>query len=318
MLDSKFKGKQSEQDHQQTLVELIDRFSEYMRVNRGYNTYRNTNSALNHLKAFLKIKKNLKASPDHIDQDLYDNFRIYLISLRQKNNTVVKHLTRFRVFTNWLNERGYTLSTIKYELKENDIEVIVLSEKEIDLLRDFELEDQRLIKVRDVFLFGCFTGMRYGDILALQKTDVFESDLRFLIQKKGNTTNHSIPILPDTRRILDKYKDYPGSQALPCMSNQKMNQHLKELMRTVGIDEEVTVAEKSGNGQINRLVKKKWELITCHTSRKTFTTMALSRGMGEAIIKEITGHSKNSKAFAKYYAVSDELKQKEMMKVFNS
>src|SRR5690606_22010734 len=152
--------------------------------------------------------------------------------------------------------------------------VIVLSEREIDQLRDFDLEDQRLIKVRDVFLFGCFTGMRYGDIKALQKTDVFENDLRFLIQKKGNTTNHSIPILPETRRILEKYKDYPGTQALPCMSNQKMNKYLKDLMMEVGIDEEITIAEKGGTGKITRVVKKKWELITCHTSRKTFTTMA--------------------------------------------
>ncbi len=316
MLDKHLKGKAHNPNAQIQVVPLLDQFLSHTQISKAHNTYRNTTSAVNHLKEFLEISKKTTVTTDKVDQNFIDDFRLFLVRKDQKNNTVVKNLARIRAFTTWLTDRGLKIQNLKFDLKENDIEVIYLSVSELDLLRKSVLIDEKLIRVRDVFVFGCYTGMRYGDIQALKKTDVYDDFIKFLIQKDGSTTNHSIPLVEETRSILLKYQNCPGDFALPCLSNQKMNQALKLLMQFIGLKDKVTIAIKGGDGIITRVVKEKWELITCHTSRKTFTTFALSKGMGEAFIKSITGHSKNSKSFAKYYAVSDDLKQKEMNKLF--
>lgn len=317
MLDVKLKGKGVVANEINRAKDAIQPFLDYTESNLAYNTYRNTKSALNHLSNFLHISRNTQLQIEDINQDIYEKFRAYLIKLGHKNNTVVKHLNRFKAFRTWLKEQGYSMLPIKSSLRENDIEVIVLTETELEQLKSAEFPDERSNKVRDVFIFGCYTSLRYGDILKLKKSDISKDGIRFLIEKQGGTVTHLVPLAPESRRILEKYKNYPGEQALPCYTNQKMNQYLKAVMLAAGLTEKITVAEKSGSGTIKRVVKEKWELITCHTSRKTFTTLALSKGMPEAVIKSITGHSKTSKAFSKYYTVSDKLKEQEMKKLFD-
>ncbi|WP_407428810.1 tyrosine-type recombinase/integrase [Arcticibacter sp.] len=317
MLDRRLKGKDINSVQHNEILPLLDQFLGYIKSNKANNTHRNTTSAVNHFKAFLQTKRLNNITTDKFDQSVLDAFRMFLIKKEQKNNTMVKNLARIRAFTTWVGDKGMKVPALKFELKENDIEVIYLTDAELELLKSFDITDYKLNRVRDVFVFGCYTGMRYGDIQSLQKTDVYNDYIKFLIQKDGSTKNHSIPLIELTKNILFKYKDTPGKLALPCLSNQKMNQAIKALMKLVGLNTKITIATKRGDGKIIREIKEKWELITCHTSRKTFTTMTLSKGMGEAFIKSITGHSKTSKSFAKYYEVSDELKRQEMSKVFD-
>lgn len=92
---------------------------------------------------------------------------------------------------------------------------------------------------------------------------------------------------------------------------------MKEVAKIVGLNSTVTIAEKTAYGNVREVEYTKSDLVTCHISRKSFITIALTLGMPEAVIKSISGHSKNSKAFSKYYHVVDDLKYQEMSRIFS-
>jgi integrase len=115
---------------------------------------------------------------------------------------------------------------------------------------------------------------------------------------------------------LAKYADWPGEEALPVISNQRMNNALKLICKEAGFDALVNIAEKQGNGRIVEKQHPLYELIGCHTCRKSFITISMRLGMQESVIKSISGHSKNSRAFTRYYDIVDGHKQAEMSRIF--
>jgi integrase len=174
-----------------------------------------------------------------------------------------------------------------------------------------------LERVRDFFIFGSFTGMRYGDIAGLKKDNVFKDHIKFFNQKSGNTQSLTVPLTPVSKSILEKYKSLPGEYALPSISNQKTNDALKLVAQYAGIDERIEIANKDAFGNIKKEHCPKHDLVTCHTSRKSFITIAMTLGMPESTIVSITGHAKGSKAFHKYYDVVNQTKFTQMAEIFN-
>lgn len=88
-------------------------------------------------------------------------------------------------------------------------------------------------------------------------------------------------------------------------------------MRHAGFNEVVTIAEMQGNGKIEEKQCQKWELIGFHTTRKSFITLAVASGTQEIVIKAITGHSKNSRAFGRYYTVPENVKEGAINNMFS-
>lgn len=296
------------------VTDVIKVFLESVRASKAHNTFRNTQTAVNHFKNFAGKRK---IQFTDIDRNFIDTFRKHLIAEGHLNNTVSKNLRVFRTFLNWCTQEGYyTGGDIKIDIKENPIDVIFLTYDEVQHLYNLEIQNPALARVRDVFVFGCFTGMRYSDMAKLRHTDVQANQIKFYITKGGHTVSQTVPLVTQSKEILDRYKGWPTEKALPVISNQKMNDALKEVAQLAGFDDLVTIAEKQGNGQIIETSYKKYELITCHTSRKSFITVSMMLGMPESVVKSITGHSKNSKAFARYYDIIDSHKHAEMNKVF--
>ena len=84
-----------------------------------------------------------------------------------------------------------------------------------------------------------------------------------------------------------------------------------------GLTDKIEIASKDAFGIINKQHFFKYELVSCHTSRKSFITIAMTLGMPESTIVSITGHAKGSKAFHKYYDVVNQTKFEQMNKIFN-
>jgi site-specific recombinase XerD len=113
-----------------------------------------------------------------------------------------------------------------------------------------------------------------------------------------------IPVKPIVRKILDKYTT-DGVLLMPrAISNQKMNDYIKDVVKAVGIKQTVEIVV-SESGRTKTKIFEKWQLVSSHTCRRSFATNALLSGMEKQRIMNITGHSKE-KDFDSYVCLTRE------------
>lgn len=156
-------------------------------------------------------------------------------------------------------------------------ELIYLTIEELKLIKETNLNSERLDKVRDVFMFSCVTGLNYVDLKRLSKDNFYEKGGVSWIRIKHAKTKleMNIPLDGIAIDILDKYKD--SNQLLPIISHQKLNAYLKEL------------AEKCN------IIKS----LTLRTAHTTFTILMLSCGYPRHVVSKMLGHVQ-SKSISKY------------------
>ena len=261
-------------------------------------------------------------SLDEIDDNLMLDYTIYLQdAIKMRNSTVAKSTDFVKWFLRWAANnkyyKGNAHDTFKPKLKGNDSvmnEIIYLGLDELNKLSEYEVPSHlpSLDRVKDVFLFCCYTSIRYSDVLKLRRKDIYEGYIR-VITKKTNTAL-KIELNKHSREILDKYKSFEFSddKALPVISNVKMNKHLKRLGQLAQLDQLVTRVYFIGNKRFEE-TKKKYELLTTHCARRTFVVTALQLGIPAEVIMRWTGHS-DHKSMKPYIAIVDELKKAEMTK----
>ena len=238
-----------------------------------------------------------------------------------KNSTIEKKLGFLTWFLNWSANKGFhevqDFRSFKPKLKTTQQLVVFLTQSEIRKLCDYSIpiEKKHLERVRDVFVFCCFTGLRYSDAKNLTKGDVKNEFFDVTTIKTADSLR--IEFNTVSKSILDKYKDIPiaNNRALPVISNQKMNDELKELCRMAGIDSEVRKTFYKGNERIDER-HPKYEVVSTHTGRKSFICNALALGIPVEVVMKWTGHD-DYKSMKPYIAVADEIKVREMAK-FNA
>ncbi|MFN3382067.1 MAG: site-specific integrase, partial [Runella zeae] len=174
---------------------------------------------------------------DTIDLDFYGDFTEYLTNKKQfAANNVGKYVQTLKVFLNEATAKGInTKSDYKsrrFKVVKENADSIYLSEKELQSLYEFDLsKNTRLERVRDLFIVGCWTGLRFSDLVSISPEHVRQGIITIEQSKTGFKV--IIPCHPIVRAIMDKYK---GS--LPrAISNQKMNDYLKELCKLSGMVE---------------------------------------------------------------------------------
>lgn len=235
-----------------------------------------------------------------------------------KNSTVYKYIQFLRVFLNWATRKGYNIKldyqSFRPNLKQAHNQPIYISQEEIHQLMDFKAPkgQERLEKIRDLFIFCCFSSLRWSDVCQLTRAHI-DGDAIVLIQKKTAQTVR-IELNKYTRTILEKYEDahMPGGLALPVMSNQKMNDALKILFKQAGLDKPITRTYFVGNKRVDE-VKPLYERVTTHVGRKTFVVIGLSNDISPYTITQWTGHFSLA-AMKPYMAIADKEKKNAMKK----
>jgi integrase len=144
----------------------------------------------------------------------------------------------------------------------------------------------------------------------LKREHIKNGEIKLTIQKTKEPL--TIPITPYSLFILAKY--YKLSKPLPIISNQKMNEYLKELCKIAEINEPIEIVRYRGVERI-AIVYPKYELIGVHTGRKTFATLSLEKGMSAERVMAITGH-KDYKSFQRYIKVTEQEKKVAMGKAW--
>lgn len=181
---------------------------------------------------------------------------------------------------------------------------ITLAER--NKLYDATIVIERLAQVRDIFIFQCLTGGRIGDLTKWTKSNINNGVLSYIAgkTKENKPKTITVPLTAKAIEILSRY-DLPDKKLLPFISDQKYNEYLKELFEAVGLKRIVTRQHPTTRDQENvRLC----DIVSSHMARRTFVGNMYGK-IDSGIIGSMSGHVPNSKAFARYHDVSQELQR---------
>ncbi len=228
------------------------------------------------------------------------------------NNTYFRNLGLFKTFMNWTLENGYTYKEDfrKFKKKERVItQQIALTLKDLQNLMEFKFSVKRLEKVRDVFVFACVTGMRFGELKLIERHNISADTIILKEEKDSDKSARNIPLNELAKYILRKY-----NYQLPLIANQKHNQYIKDVFKEMGYNQEVQKVTTRGKQNIRETMSF-YERISTHTARRTFITIMKRKGVSDKLIASITGH-KDMKTLNQYYQVDDEAKATTVKDVF--
>ncbi len=291
--------------------EAFDRWLEYSKQNNAYDTYRHRKSLRKFYTEF-QASENYNITFNNINLDLFDKLKKYGFNKRKyANNTFAKNIKTLKTFLAWAAERGYYsgIEHRKFKVSEKNITPITLTQNEFETLNNFEFTKEKHNKVRDIFCFGCLTGLRYSDLQQLRHEHI-RGDMEYLAKtmQKVKEPVH-VPLVGLSRKIIKRYQHQPVF-ILPRMSNQKFNDYLKEICELAGINAPVNIDRYIGN-RFYQETKPKYKVVTAHVSRKTFITLSFYLGMNIKVVQEITGINQE-KTLRKYLKIADEMKKTEM------
>lgn len=258
-------------------LKMLEKVTAKQIVKKTYERYVITrNKVENFMKKQYKV--NDKPLPE-LRLAFITEFEHYLLTVeRIQSNTAHKYIKNLKKIMNmavgldWIPSNPFNQFKCSYTNPEREI----LNQEELNLIMKKKLHSDRLIEVRDVFVFCCYTGFAYADVYEFAHDAVMKGlDGNFWLatarQKTG--TKESVPLLPIPFEIIEKYQDHEYckkyNKLLPVNSNQRYNAYLKEIVEICGI-------------------KKK---LTSHIARHTFaTTVTLANGVPIETVSSMLGH----------------------------
>lgn len=254
------------------------------------NTQRLYNTSQNYIRKFIEQEFGRK---DFYLQELDYNFVLkfehFLRTVKPKHyqqnlqhNAVMKHIKRLKKMISlayrmeWIDKNPFIKFQSTLEPREREF----LSAEDLSKIENKKLKLERLGRVRDLFIFSCYTGISFGDLVLLKPENLtigINGKLWIVTRRMKNGNSVKVPLLQKAVAIIEKYKTDVSCQVsgtlLPKISNQKVNQYLKEIATLCEVNKHVTF----------------------HLARHTFaTTVALSNGMPIETVSKILGHKKLS------------------------
>lgn len=285
-----------------TFFDVLDLFIEKSGQQNDWTkaTFSKFKTVKNHLQCFDE-----KLSFPALSEEKLIKYQLYLRDKAHlQNSTIKKQIKNLKWFLNWAVEKGYCTNTtyrsFNPKLKIADNQVVYLKKEELEKIRTFEIPPtkQYLDRIRDVFLFSCYTALRYSDVYRLKRSNVIDERIDFITKKTSDKLG--IKLSARAIQIMEKYNNhsFEDDKTLPVISNQKMNVYIKELCKLAKIESTITKVYFKGNKRIDQTFSKH-QLICTHTARRTFICNALANGMPPHAVMKITGH-KDFKAMQPY------------------
>lgn len=292
------------------VFDFIDRYIEDNKLTRVPGSLSVYKSMKNHLQAYQQQTK-IKVTFDKIDKSFFQSFQNFLVGRKKEvagkevpllnNITIAKQLSTLKTFLNYAKDCDIEVNGnySRFTIKKEELEVIHLTFDEFETLYKFDLtKNRKLDQVRDVFCFSCVTGLRYSDLFQLKREHLKKDQIRLKVKKTGQLL--IIDLNPYSYAILEKYSKM--AIPLPVISNQKMNDYLRELCQLAEINEPVQIVRNYGSRREENTYPK-YELVSCHTGRKTFATLSLEKGMSAEEVMKIGGW-KTYASFSRYLNIT--------------
>ena len=292
--------------------------STYTGKNFAPSTIVAINVCFNRIKE-LETKKRKTYDFDDIDMQFYRDFTAYLKSKGYNLNSLGKTIKVVKTVMRCAEEDGYhsnhNYMAHSFKAPKMDADAIYLTREEIQKITDLDLskEADGYELARDIFLIGVWTAQRVSDYNNLQREDIRKETIRSW-DEDGNMSERTvrtihitqqktgkkvvIPCNKELRKVLDKYPD-----KLPHLSEQKINDYMKEIGKKCGFEDMVDIRSSKG-GVMSTESFPKWQLIHTHTARRTGATLMFLSGMNVYDICKITGHS-NIKTLERYIKANE-------------
>jgi integrase len=261
----------------------------------------------NYLEIKKKSSKFASVTPTEVER-----FYLYLRKNLSHNyaNTTFK---RFKAMWRWCKDRIIEASgkDIGYPFKikaQGDIYGTPnwLSREEVRLLLNAELTGAKE-RIRDIFVFQSLTGCRVSDMVQLKKSNVYEGVLSYIPQKTKNKRAEVIrvPLSMIALSIVEKYANDDNEALLPFISPQKYNDRLKGLFKFLELSRPITRLNPHTN---ETEIVPLYRIASSHLARRTFVGRLYEADVKDSVIASMSGHAEGSKAFNRYRAVTEELK----------
>ncbi|WKB81745.1 site-specific integrase [Cellulophaga lytica] len=277
-----------EDNTSKTLNELLEYHTQKTSKTLSKGTLRNFKVTEGYLKKYLtSVLKTSDIYLKELDYKFIYDFSNYLHSFWPKNhpksmgnNTVMKHIQRFRKIITlgyhieWIDKDPFVRWKPTYEKRERPF----LTQTELSNIENHNFLIARLERVRDLFIFSCYTGIAYIDIMSLSQENIIKgidgNDWIFTSRQKTKEPV-KVPLLSKSCYLIEKYKNHPLTQEtntlFPKITNEKVNFYLKEIALATGLKKNLTF----------------------HMARHTFaTTVTLSNGVPIETVSKLLGHSK--------------------------
>ncbi len=262
--------------------------------------YRNT---INHILKFCELNNLPQPYTNTVDAEFCEEFVYYLQShCNHMQNTVKGQMERLHAMLQKACNYGYPINNTFREVNVSDEEVgtVYLNVTEITRIYYFTGLNKKQEEVRDLFVIGCLTGLRYSDYSRLGENNFINNYSQIRIKTRKTGAVIQVPAHRFVRELLAKYE-----YCLPkrrCL--QYFNVVIKQVCKKIGLTEPVPYERTVGRGGVRKM-NEKWEVISSHTARRSFATNMFLQGLPPLSIMMITGH-KSETAFFRYVRVSRE------------
>lgn len=262
----------------QLFKEYVDECRSLLGISRTKATVQKYDRCYRRVQEFLKAKYNLSDIPlVEIGHKFITDLECYLRTVSKCNeNTTAKFLQTFKMIIIRARNNGYIKGDpfANYKIRLKRVDRGYLTEEELKILRETPITSKRVAQVRDVFLFACYTGLAYIDLKLLRAENIrtsFDGNQWIMTHRHKTDTPVNVPILDIPMELIERYKGVSKKgYILPILSNQKMNQYLKDVAEACGIEKNITF----------------------HMARHTFaTTVTLSQGVPIESVSKMLGHT---------------------------
>jgi integrase len=287
MVKNSYLGKTAAGEEKMTLNRLVALHNEMMGKTLERGTMKNYKSTAIHVKNYMNLKCD---AGDIYLKDLthqfITGFEFYIRNNPIKsgdpctNNGTMKHLERLKKMVNWAHANEWIdrnpFAAFRLRFKRHEMEF--LEKDELARIEGRELENPMLRRVRDLFIFSCYTGLAYIDLITLKPANIVTGadGMQWIrTSRKKTEIPVNVPLLRPAAAILEKFRSDENAKKwetlFPTVSNQEMNRSLKMI------------------GEICEIKKR----LTFHLARHTFaTTVTLLNGVPIETISKLLGHTK--------------------------
>lgn len=319
LIDIKTGKKKADTNDNISFFLVIDKYIEYglRTLNWTYNAVKHIRSLKNQL---LDFDKNCNIA-DFDNQNMPERLISYFLSIKGGNNNYtmyrkfkyIKAILRYAISLKIIDNSNFL--SWKFQAKMPKRPVIFLTWEELMRVYNYDFSaTPHLDSVRDVFCFCCFTSLRYSDVANLKKSNISDHCIHLTTIKTGEAL--TIELNKYSQAILDKHSNHYSQNGcvLPIISNQKMNDHLKEIAVLCEINTPISITTYKGGKRIDYTVPKH-TLISTHVGRRTFISNAIMLGIPPEIVMKWSGHS-DYNSMKPYIEIANEAK-KQAMSIFD-
>jgi integrase len=270
-----------------SLMEIVEYHNVHLQGTIEYGTLKNYFTTKKYIVEFLEKKyRTPDIALETLSYKFLTEFELYLRSYVPEdhhksmgNNTIMKHIERLRKIVNvavkneWVDRDPF----VKFKKKFIKTQRQFLSEEDMEKIEGKVFEIERLNFVRNLFVFSCYTGLSYSDVMNLKPANIsigIDGGKWIITERQKTHEPVRVPLLPRALELIDQYKGETRARAagrvFPPISNQKLNGYLKEIADLSGIEKRLTF----------------------HLARHTFaTTVTLTNGVPIETVSKMLGHT---------------------------